>query len=158
DMPAWAQPWTAPWSGRAERPRVLVSLSTSFQDQAELVRRIAAALGKMDLDAIVTIGPAMDKETFQAPANVAFVHSAPHDAVMKEVSLVITHGGHGTTTRALVHGVPLLVIPMGRDQNDQAARVVARNAGLSLTDGASEQEIASAVARLVAEPQFRSAA
>jgi UDP:flavonoid glycosyltransferase YjiC (YdhE family) len=43
--------------------------------------------------------------------------SAPHDAVMKEVSIVVTHGGHGTASRALWHGLPLLVIPMGRDQN-----------------------------------------
>jgi UDP:flavonoid glycosyltransferase YjiC (YdhE family) len=77
---------------------------------------------------------------------------------MKEVSLVVTHGGHGTVTRSLVNGVPLLVIPMGRDQGDNAARVVARGAGLALTDSASEEEIVSAVGRLITEPQFKAAA
>jgi UDP:flavonoid glycosyltransferase YjiC (YdhE family) len=112
----------------------------------------------MDLDAVVTTGPAMEKEQFLSPANVALVHSAPHDTVMKEVSLVITHGGHGTTVRSLVNGVPLLLIPMGRDQNDNAARVVARGAGLALTEDATEEQIASAVNRLVTEPQFKAAA
>jgi MGT family glycosyltransferase len=158
DVPQWAQPWTAPWSGNRARPRVLVSLSTSFQNQADLLRRIVAALGTMDLDAVVTPGPAMTKENFEAPANVSIIHSASHDAVMKEVSLVVTHGGHGTVTRSLVNGVPLLVIPMGRDQGDNAARVVARGTGLSLADSATEQEIVSAVRRLVTEPRFRAAA
>jgi UDP:flavonoid glycosyltransferase YjiC (YdhE family) len=158
DIPAWAQPWTAPWPADAARPRVLVSLSTSFQNQATLLRRIVAALGTMDIDAVVTIGPAMEKESFQAPANVSIVHSAPHDTVMKEVSLVVTHGGHGTVARSLLNGVPLLVIPMGRDQGDNAARVVARGAGLRLTESANEEEIAFAVGRLLAEPRFRAAA
>jgi MGT family glycosyltransferase len=162
DVPQWAQsgaePWTAPWSENRVRPRVLVSLSTSFQNQADLLRRIVAALGTMDLDAVVTVGPAMIKENFEAPANVSIIHSAPHDAVMKQVSLVVTHGGHGTVTRSLLNGVPLLVIPMGRDQGDNAARVVARGTGLSLADGATAQEIVSAVRRLLVEPHFRAAA
>ena len=158
DPPSWARPWTAPWSGGRVRPRILVSLSTSFQDQAVLLRRIVSALGKMDLDAVVTIGPAMEKETFEAPANVSMLHSAPHDAVMKEVCLVVTHGGHGTVTRSLVNGVPLLVIPMGRDQGANAARVVARGAGLSLPDNATEEEIAAAVHRIITGPHFQAAA
>jgi len=31
--------------------------------------------------------------------------------------LVITHAGHGTLMRALSHGLPLVCLPMGRDQN-----------------------------------------
>jgi UDP:flavonoid glycosyltransferase YjiC (YdhE family) len=77
---------------------------------------------------------------------------------MKEVSLVITQGGHGTVNRALVHGLPLLVMPMGRDQGDNAARVEAKGAGLRLPPIASELEIAAAVKRLLIEPQFRAAA
>jgi MGT family glycosyltransferase len=158
DQPSWSQPWQAPWSGPAERPRVLVSLSTSFQNQAELLRRIVGVLGGMHLDAVVTVGPAMEKESLNALPNVTVLHSAPHDTVMKEVSLVITHGGHGTVTRTLLNGLPLLVIPMGRDQGDNAARVVARNAGLAVQDAATAAEIAQAVQRLITEPQFRVAA
>jgi MGT family glycosyltransferase len=158
DQPMWAQPWTAPWSGQPQRPRVLVSLSTSFQNQLSLLKRIVATLGRMDLDAVVTVGPAMAQETVEAPGNVTILHSAPHDAVMREVSLVITHGGHGTVTRSLTHGVPLLVLPMGRDQADNAARVVARGAGLTIADLATDTEIAQAVTRLLVEPQFKVAA
>jgi UDP:flavonoid glycosyltransferase YjiC (YdhE family) len=54
--------------------------------------------------------------------------------------------------------VPLLVLPMGRDQADNAARVVARGAGLAIADTATEAEIGQAVARLLTEPQFQAAA
>jgi UDP:flavonoid glycosyltransferase YjiC (YdhE family) len=57
-----------------------------------------------------------------------------------------------------LNGVPLLVIPMGRDQGDNAARVVAHGTGLSLADAATEQEIVFAVRRLITEPRFRAAA
>ena len=74
---------------------------------------------------------------------------------MKEVSLVVTHGGHGTVSRALWHGLPLLVMPMGRDQDDIAVRVEARGAGLSVPPTASEMEIAGALNQLIKEPHFR---
>jgi UDP:flavonoid glycosyltransferase YjiC (YdhE family) len=77
---------------------------------------------------------------------------------MQEVSLVISQGGHGTVNRALVNGVPLLILPMGRDQGGNAARVEANGAGLRLEPTASETEIASAAARLILEPDPRLAA
>ena len=96
--------------------------------------------------------------TLCRPKNVTLLPSAPHDAVMKEVSLVVTHGGHGTVSRALWHGLPLLVMPMGRDQNDIAARVEAHGVGLSLPSTASEAEIAGALNHLIKESHFRVAA
>lgn len=158
DTPAWSKPWSPPWSKDCDRPRVLVSLSTSFQNQAGLIRRIITALGGMPVDAVVTVGPAMADADIQATDNVTLLHSAPHDTVMREVSVVVTHGGHGTVTRALLSGRPLLVLPMGRDQADNAARVVARGAGLRLASEAGVDEIASALARLVYEPNFHAAA
>jgi UDP:flavonoid glycosyltransferase YjiC (YdhE family) len=77
DTPQWAKPWTAPWSTSRSRPRVLVSLSTSFQNQAALLRRIIAALVTMDLDAVVTVGPGMTTETFEAPPT-SRSSTAPH--------------------------------------------------------------------------------
>ena len=94
----------------------------------------------------------------KAPKGVTLLPSAPHVAVMKEVSLVITHGGHGTVSRALCNGLPMLLMPMGRDQNDIALRVEARGAGLTLPPEASEAEIAAALARLTKESRFALAA
>jgi UDP:flavonoid glycosyltransferase YjiC (YdhE family) len=67
---------------------------------------------------------------------------------------VVTHAGHGTVMRALAHGLPVLCLPMGRDQDDNAARIVASGAGLRLKPSASAPRIAEAVRRLLAEPGF----
>jgi MGT family glycosyltransferase len=154
DASGWSKPWTAPWPPGSVRPRALVSFSTTDQNQADALQRTVNAVAGVEMDGVATIGPALEGVTLHAPKNVTLLTSAPHDAVMKEVSLVVTHGGHGTVSRALRHGLPLLVMPMGRDQGDIALRVEARGAGLILPPDASEDEIAAALVRLLREPHF----
>jgi MGT family glycosyltransferase len=156
DQPSWSETWRAPWS--TARPRVLVAGSTGAQGQGELIQKIISAMGQLEIEAVATSGPNLDVDTLRAPGNVHLLRSAPHDTVMQEVSLVISQGGHGTVNRALVNGVPLLILPMGRDQGDNAARVESKGAGLRLPPTASDTEIASAAARLIFEPDFRLAA
>jgi MGT family glycosyltransferase len=158
DQPGWSKPWQAPWSAASSRPRALIACSTGAQGQRDLMQRVIKAMGSVEVDAVATTGPNLDIADLQAPKNVHLLHSAPHDAVMKEVSLVVTQGGHGTVNRALIHGLPLLVMPMGRDQGDNAARVEAKGAGLRLPPSASEADIAVAASRLIREPQFRECA
>jgi MGT family glycosyltransferase len=155
DQPNWSKPWHAPWSAGSRRPRVLIACSTGAQGQRVVMQRVIGAMRLVDVDAVATAGPSLDIADLRAPRNVRLLHSAPHDAVMKEVSVVVTQGGHGTVNRALIHSLPLLVLPMGRDQGDNAARVEAKGAGLRLPPTASEADIAAAVNRLVREPQFR---
>jgi MGT family glycosyltransferase len=153
DDPAWAeQPWTAP---PGDEPLVLVALSSTFQDHAGCLQRIVDGLATLPVRALVTTGPALDPGAITAPPNISVVTAAPHSAVLREAAAVVTHGGHGTVVRALAAGVPALVLPHGRDQADNAARLTTRGAGLQLKNGASPKAIASAVRRLLAEPQFR---
>jgi MGT family glycosyltransferase len=158
DSGDWAKPWTAPWPRESGRPRALVSFSTTDQSQTDALQRTINAIGRIEMDGVATTGPALDPAKLQAPKNITLLPSAPHDAVMREVSLVVTHGGHGTVSRALWRGLPLLVMPMGRDQDDIALRVEFHGAGLTLPPTASETEIAAALNRLIKEPHFRAAA
>lgn len=155
DDPAWSGDWESPWTKRDKRPLVVASLSSTFQNQRETLQYIITALGKLPVRGLVTTGPAMRGEQFDAPANVVVVPTAPHSRVFPEASAVISHGGHGTVMRALAHGVPVLCLPMGRDQDDNAARVVANGAGLRLKRSAKPERIAAAVQRLIDEPGFR---
>src|SRR5205085_5314735 len=107
---------------------------------------------------LVTLGGAIKAGELRASGNCVIVDSAPHTVVMREAALVITHGGHGTVMRALVNRVPMLVIPHGRDQNDNAVRVTERGAGLSLMPHASVDEIRNACERLLQEASFKIAA
>jgi UDP:flavonoid glycosyltransferase YjiC (YdhE family) len=86
------------------------------------------------------------------------VPSAPHAAVLQDTAVLVTHCGHGTTMKGLAAGVPLVCLPMGRDQNDTAARVAHAGAGIRLKPSADAHRIRSAVERVLAEPSYREAA
>jgi UDP:flavonoid glycosyltransferase YjiC (YdhE family) len=150
--------WQAAWSVHSDRPRVLVACSTGAQGQRDLVQRVIDAIGTIEVAALATTGPNLDAADLRAPNNVHLVQGAPHDLVMKDVSAVITQGGHGTVIRSLANGVPQLILPMARDQAANAARVEAKGAGLQLPPSASQAEIAAAINRLITEPQFKAAA
>jgi len=72
--------------------------------------------------------------------------------------LVITHAGLGAVMTALAHGVPLLCMPMGRDQHDNAARVAACGAGCVLPLEAGVGQISETIAEMLAAPEYRIAA
>jgi UDP:flavonoid glycosyltransferase YjiC (YdhE family) len=89
---------------------------------------------------------------------VQVVKAAPHSAVLREAALAITHGGHGVTIKSLAAGVPLVCLPMGRDQLDIAARVAHAGAGVRLEHTAAAAEIAAAVEQVLGEASYREAA
>jgi UDP:flavonoid glycosyltransferase YjiC (YdhE family) len=97
----------------------------------------------------------MAGEALDLPDNVVAVRSAPHASVFPHAAAVVTHAGHGTVMRALANGLPLLCLPMGRDQDDNAARVIAAGAGLRLRPSASPRRVAQAVGALLADRRFQ---
>lgn len=155
DDPDWAGEWSEP---RGSGPLVLVSLSTTTQGQGPMIRRVVRALGSMDVRGLVTAGPSFDAEGVEVPGNVTIVPSAPHSAVLAHADAVVTHAGHGTVIKALAYGVPLLCLPVGRDQPDTAARVAHSGAGLRLRPGAGDGAIARALTAVLSDPGYRAAA
>ncbi|MGZ3346574.1 MAG: glycosyltransferase [Caulobacteraceae bacterium] len=158
DEPAWAEPWVSPWPRSDGLPLILVSFSTTFQNHAPVLQRVIDAIATLPAKAVVTLGGSIRPDALAPSPNVRVVESAPHDTVMAEAAVVVTHGGHGTVARALRHLRPMLVLPHGRDQGDNAVRVTERGAGLALAPNASVAEIRSALARLLTEPEFTQAA
>jgi len=158
DEPVWAAPLDPALTAAGDLPLVAVSFSTTFQNHAGILQRTVDALGQLPVRGVVTLGDTIAPHEISAPANVRLLHSAPHDRLMQAATVVVTHGGHGTVCRALVQKRPLLVIPHGRDQNDNAVRVTARGAGLSLPQDAGTADIVLALKRLLAEASFAEAA
>jgi MGT family glycosyltransferase len=138
-------------------PLVLVGFSTTYQAHEETIQRTIDALGDVGTRAVVTTGP-VNPERFKCPPGVLVIRRAPHSPIMKSADAVITHAGHGTVMEALGAGVPLLCIPISRDQPDVAARVVYRGAGIALSRHATSNEIGSALRRILHDEQFRRAA
>lgn len=157
DDPEWANEpdWPRPAD---DAPLVLVAMSSTFQDQTAVLQRILDALAELPVRGLLTTGPALDPEELHAPPNVTIVDSAPHHLVLREAALVVTHGGHGTVVKTLAAGLPLLILPHGRDQPDNAVRVTSRGAGLALPRTAGTKRIRTAVHRLLDNPEYAAAA
>jgi UDP:flavonoid glycosyltransferase YjiC (YdhE family) len=154
---AGAPPWAPPWAAEDDRrPLVVVGLSTLAQGQEDLMRRCVAAVGSLEVRALVTLGPSLDPAGFGArPANVRLERFVPHSAVLPHAAAMVSQCGLGTVSKALNHGVPLVCVPLVGDQPANAARVAARGAGLRLPADASAESIAAAIGRVLAEPSFR---
>ncbi len=157
DDPTWAAsaPWTPP---TGDAPLVLVAMSSTFQDQIGCLRRVVDAMRTMPVRVVVTTGPAIDAAALAPPANTTVVTSAPHRQVLQHAAVVVTHGGHGTVMKSLAAGVPMVLLPHGRDQPDTAARVTARGAGLTVKRTAGPNTIAAAVRQVLQNGSYRAAA
>jgi UDP:flavonoid glycosyltransferase YjiC (YdhE family) len=71
---------------------------------------------------------------------------------------VITHAGAGTAMAALGHGVPLLCLPLGRDQFFNAERICALGAGRMLTPDADSDAIAKAATDILSDGRLTAGA
>jgi MGT family glycosyltransferase len=160
DDPAWAgTSWEPPWPASNTDPIVLVGLSSTYQQQQAALQNVVDALAPLPVRALVTLGPSLSPGSLTSPApHIVIVPTAPHGLVFPHAAAAVTHCGHGTTIRALAAGVPLVCMPMGRDQNDTAARVVARGAGVRVKPTAVAAAIRSAVEAVLREPRYGEAA
>jgi len=159
EAPAWAQNEAdVARLIASDRPNVLVSFSTTPQGQAGTLARCVRALRTMPVHGIVTLGPALRDLQLPPADNVTVVAAASHDALVPRCAAVVSHAGHGTVIRPLRHGVPVVCIPTGRDQPDNAARVVALGAGVRLRRSAGVGAIRKAVRKVLGDPAIRDAA
>jgi UDP:flavonoid glycosyltransferase YjiC (YdhE family) len=60
--------------------------------------------------------------------------------------------------KALIAGVPLVLVPLGRDQPDNAGRVVHAGAGIRLRKNATVSAFRTAIGRVIEDPRYRAAA
>lgn len=131
----WEPPSSsAPELAPSSRPTVLVTCSTEFQDDGRLVEVALEALATEDVDVIATTA-AVDPARFRASPNARVVRYAAHGPILRHAVAVICHGGMGITQKALAAGVPVCVVPFGRDQLDVARHVEHADAGTRLLAG-----------------------
>jgi UDP:flavonoid glycosyltransferase YjiC (YdhE family) len=148
----------SPWSEESDLPLVLASFSTSYMDQVDLAQRVLDALANLPVRGILTAGPALESEVLRVPANVKVVDYLPHRTVLPRAALMITHAGWQTVNAALVEGVPLLCLPDGRDQPDNAARVVEAGAGVRASERTPPRRLRRLIAASLADVGLREGA
>ena len=150
-----AETWTSPWPSGDEDPLIVVSLSTSFMDQVGLAGRVLEAVAPLPARVLFTTGPAVDPAGLTIPANTRVGSYIPHRSVLPDASVMVTHAGWQTVNASLSCGVPLVCIPCGRDQPDNARRVVAAGAGITVRKSATASRIRTAVSEALADRGLR---
>jgi UDP:flavonoid glycosyltransferase YjiC (YdhE family) len=139
-------------------PFVVVSFSTSYQRQLDALQRVVDALGGIAVEGVVTTGAAISPDALSAPANVSVVRFADHSPLLPRASVVLTHAGLGTVMNALSHGVPMVCMPMGRDQFFNAAMVERLGAGRVIDMDADAATITASVQAVLEGAAVKAAA
>ena len=139
-------------------PRVVVSFSTtSLPGMRRAYRNVIQALRDLPVEAIVTTGGFDLGDPAPAAPNVQIHGYVPHAEVLPGAALVIGHGGHSTTMKALSHGIPLLVMPLNPTADQGLIGDVVEMAGLGrrISARSNPATIRRTVAELLQNPAVR---
>ena len=143
---SWDEPAGLPPLPADDRPLVLVACSSEFQDDGEIAR--AALAGLTDRYRVVVTSAGVDPAALEPRGGAVIERFLPHSELLPRAAVTVCHGGMGITQKSLAHGVPVCVVPWGRDQLDVAARVEEAGAGAILPrKRLSPERLAAAVDR-----------
>lgn len=149
-----------PWAQHDPRPLILVSFSTAPEQRSPVkLQRTLDALAPLDVRVVATTGGIVSPEELLTPPNAVVFNYAAHDPLLRQASLAIAHGGHGTTMRALQYGVPLVVLPgLAGDQTPIAQTIEEWNAGIALPGDAEPDAIRTAAETILSTPAYKTTA
>ena len=114
-LPTWADQL-------GDRPVVYVSLGTApLFNRPEKFAPLLAGLAGEEVEVIVTVSELNDPGALgELPATVHVERWLPLAPLLPRCDAVLCHGGTGTTLAALTAGLPLVLVPQGADQFDNA--------------------------------------
>jgi MGT family glycosyltransferase len=119
------------WLASVDRPIVLVTTSSEKQADDNLVQTAITALADEPVHVVATM-PAGQPDGIATSPNSTVCQFVPHGVVLERAVCAVTHGGMGATQEALARGVPVCVVPYGRDQFEVARRVEVARCGTRL--------------------------
>jgi rhamnosyltransferase subunit B len=133
-------------------PPVVFTLGTSAVGAAgRFYHESAAAAQRLGVRAVLLIGSFERNRPDGEPSpDVLVVERAPHQLLFPRASAIVLHGGIGTTGQALRSGRPVLVVPHGHDQFDNAHRITKLGVARTLHPRRyREERVARELARLL---------
>ncbi|MGN7401967.1 glycosyltransferase [Cytobacillus praedii] len=91
------------------------------------------------------------------PSNFTVDKSYPsHESLMKNIDLVITHGGCGTLQQTMKQGIPMIVIPLGADHDILASKCEMLGISKTLpTNILSDATLQDMVESIISNPQYQ---
>ena len=126
----WDPPADALTLPADERPTVLVVCSSEFQGDEDIPR--VALAGLADRYRVIVTSAGVDPADLEPRGGAIVERFLPHSELLPHAAVTVCHGGMGITQKSLAHGVPVCIVPWGRDQLDVAVRAEEAGAGVSL--------------------------
>ena len=136
---------------------LLVSLSTiGYPGQRELLSRLIRAVSGLGIRAVVTSG-VIDQAMLPAVAGVEVLPYVDHSELLPSTRLLVGHGGHGSTMRALAAGVPVLVLPLNSHADHDLVGAAVRELGVGgvIDKRSGERAIRESIERALADAAMR---
>jgi MGT family glycosyltransferase len=127
------KPYTVPeFAAQQGSPLVYLSFGSLGAGDVTLLKRLIVALGRLPYRALVNVGAYKDQYT-DVPANVLIDGWFPQPSVIRQVDVVIHHGGNNSFTECLLFGKPAIIMPFAWDGHDNATRVQETGHGFTLS-------------------------
>ena len=125
------------WTPPDDRPVLLVSLGTNFNDHPEWFRICVRAFAGSRWRVVMTVGNRIDpRELGPLPGNIEAHSWLSHFAVLEHARICVTHGGMGTVMQSLHWGTPMVAIPhYAFDVTPMARRIEELGLGRRILDG-----------------------
>lgn len=155
DTAGGAEPWFFEFLDAGPPPVVFTLGSAAFWVAKDFYRVSIEAARMLGQRALLLIGDARNLPADPLPESVAAVEYAPFSEVLRRASVVVHHGGVGSTGQSLKSGRPMLVVPFSHDQFDNGGRIARLGAGRMLPRRAyTARRVAGELKRLLHEPHY----
>jgi UDP:flavonoid glycosyltransferase YjiC (YdhE family) len=144
------------------RPLVYVSLGTVSRRErfSETFSKLLAGLQDADVEVVATVGHDFDPASLgPRPEQIHLERFLPLGALLPRCSLVVFHGGSGTLGHAIANGLPMVILPLGADQPENAARCAELGASRTLDqDNLTPEYVRDVVLDVLHTPSYRQTA
>jgi rhamnosyltransferase subunit B len=105
-----------------ESPLVFTLGTTAINDPGSFFEESAAAVQRLGQRAIFFVGRGNEESSEDVSPGVIAISYAPHELVFPFARVIVHQGGIGTLSESLLAGKPMLIMPYGHDQADNAWR------------------------------------
>ncbi len=145
-----------PFDKLSDKPKIFVSFGTVFNNKPRVFRKIISSFNDKPYQLIISAGRAFSKlSSYKFASNILLFERVPQVEILPYMDVVISHGGNNTVNETLSVGKPMLIIPVGGEQADNASRVVYLGVGLRADiKRSTSEEIYGKVKRLIEEESF----
>lgn len=139
-------------------PVVHVTEGTVHGDPPIVLRAAAAGLAGGPFQVVLSTGGHRRPEDLDLPVapNIRVEQIVSHHHLLPKTHVLVTTGSAGTVTRALMAGVPIVIVPIGWEHPETAQRIVETGVGLRLDPRrCTPKRLRAAVERVLGEPAYR---